>query len=169
MANTIAGDAVDAQATRGPRIDLSSLKDLVGQELGLSSWQTVAQDRIAGFAECTGDRQWIHLDAARAARESPFGGAIAHGFLVLALLAPTAQEVWADKLAARAALNYGLDRVRFVSPVRAGARVRNRITLVAVEDKGQGRILVTTENTIEIEHEAKPAVIATSLVMVVAA
>jgi acyl dehydratase len=169
MANTNADAAAVASASRVPQIDLASLEHMVGQELGLSGWQTVGQERIAGFAECTGDRQWIHLDAARAARESPFGGTIAHGFLVLALLAPTAQEVWADRLAVRAALNYGLDRVRFVSPVKAGARVRNRITLVAVEDKGQGRVLVTTENTIEIENDAKPAVIATSLVMVVAA
>ena len=160
--------STNAAAAPAAGLDVGTLAALVGQELGVSAWQAVGQERISGFADCTGDHQWIHLDPLRAQRETPFGGTIAHGFLVLALLAPTAQQVWIDRLAARAALNYGLDRVRFVSPVRSGAQVRNRIALVAVEDKG-GRVLVTTENTIEIENEAKPAVIATSLVMIVPA
>ncbi len=137
----------------------------IGQELGVSSWFTLDQGRIDEFARCTGDGQWIHVDVARAERESPFGGTVAHGYLTLALLAPTAFEVLAANVAVKHALNYGLDRVRFVAPVRAGRRVRNRIRLVALEDKGGGRHLVTTENTLEIEGERKPALVATALAM----
>ena len=101
----------------------------------------------------------------RAARESPFGGTIAHGFLTLALLAPTTFEILVANVALKQALNYGLDKVRFIAPVRAGKRVRNHIKITAVEDKGGGRFLVTTENTIEIDGEEKPALVAIALVM----
>jgi acyl dehydratase len=137
----------------------------VGQELGVSSWFTLDQSRIDAFARCTGDEQWIHVDVARAERESPFGGTVAHGFLTLALLGPTTFEVLGASLHVKQALNYGLDRVRFLAPVRAGRRVRVHVKLVAVEDKGGGRSLVTTENTFEIEGERKPALVATALVM----
>jgi acyl dehydratase len=131
----------------------------------VSGWIAVSQRQIDQFAECTGDRQWIHVDVERA-RQSPLGSTIAHGFLLLALIAPTAYEVWIDRLSAPQILNYGLDRVRFIAPVRAGARVRNRIALVAVEDRGDGRWLIKTENTIEIEGEDKPALVATTLALV---
>jgi acyl dehydratase len=144
------------------------LRDLVGQELGVSAWEVVDQSRIDHFAECTGDRQWIHVDVERARRESPYGTTIAHGYLLLSLLAPTALDVFIRPRGIRAALNYGIDRVRFVSPVAAGARVRNRIKLVAVEDKGDGRTLITTENTLEVEGAAKPALVAQVLAMVTA-
>jgi acyl dehydratase len=137
----------------------------VGQELGVSEWITLDQARIDAFAACTGDRQWIHVDVERAARESPFGGPVAHGHLTLSLVAPTALELVAGRVAVRQALNYGLDKVRFLAPVRAGRRVRNRIAVVAVEDKGDGRFLLTTENTIEIEGERKPALVATALAL----
>ena len=140
----------------------------MGSELGTSSWMTVSQRQIDQFAECTGDRQWIHVDTERA-RQSPLGSTIAHGYLLLSLIAPTSYEVWIDRLGAPQILNYGLDRVRFIAPVRAGARIRNRIVLVAVEDRGGGRWLIKTDNTIEIEGEDKPALVATTLALVVAA
>jgi acyl dehydratase len=147
------------------KIPIARLAERVGSELGTSSWITLDQTRINEFAHCTGDGQWIHVDADRAARESPFGGTIAHGYLTLALLAPTTFEVMVANVALKQALNYGLDKVRFIAPVRAGKRVRNRIKITAVDDKTGGRFLVTTENTIEIDGEEKPALVATALAM----
>ena len=137
----------------------------VGQEIGVSSWIAVEQSRIDEFAHCTDDHQWIHVDVERAKRESPFKAPIAHGYLTLALLAPMSVEALIAHIEARQFVNYGLDKVRFLAPVRAGKRVRNRVKVVAVDDKGQGRWLLTTENTVEIEGEDKPALIATALAM----
>jgi acyl dehydratase len=148
------------------KLPISSLAERVGTELGPSSWITLDQPRIDEFAHCTGDHQWIHVDRERAARESPFGGTVAHGFLTLALLAPTCLEVLVANVAMKQAVNYGLDKVRFVAPVRAGRRVRNRIKILALQEKGAGRFLVTTENTVEIDGEDKPALVATALLMV---
>jgi acyl dehydratase len=145
----------------------SELARHVGTELGVSDWITVDQARIDEFAHCTGDHQWIHVDPQRAERESPFGGTVAHGYLTLALLAPTTFEILTANVALKQALNYGLDKVRFLAPLRAGKRVRNRIKVLGVEDKGGGRCLVTTENAVEIEGEPKPALIATALAMLV--
>jgi acyl dehydratase len=144
----------------------SSAADLVGEELGVSEWIALTQHRIDQFADCTGDHQWIHVDVERAKRESPFGSTVAHGYLTLSLLAPTTFEIIVKPAGINQALNYGLDRVRFIAPVKAGSQVRNRVKLVAVENKGNGRVLLTTENTIEIEGEDRPALIATALVMV---
>ncbi len=141
------------------------LAELIGKELGASSWITLDQQRIDAFAHCTLDDQWIHTDVERAAKESPFGGTVAHGYLTLALLAPTTMEVMMGRVAVSSALNYGLDKVRFLAPVRAGKRVRNHIKVLGVDDKGGGRVLVTSENTFEIEGEPKPALIATTLAM----
>jgi len=148
-----------------PTITPADLAAYVGKELGVSSWITVDQSRINEFAHCTNDNQWIHVDAERAKRESPFGGTVAHGYLTLALLAPTTFEVLMANVALKQALNYGLDKVRFLAPLRAGKRVRNHIKVIGLEDKGGGRFLLTTENSIEIEGEAKPALIATVLAM----
>jgi len=145
------------------KIPLAELVQHVGTEMGVSSWTTLDQERITEFAHCTGDHQWIHVDAERAARESPFGGTIAHGFLTLSLIAPTAFEVLVARVGAKTVVNYGLQNVRFHAPVRSGKRVRNRIKLAAVEPKGSGRYLVTTENVIEIEGEIRPAVVASAL------
>jgi len=136
-----------------------------GDTFGPSSWIEIPQSRINAFAEATGDHQWIHVDAERAARESSFGGTIAHGFLTLSLIAPTAFEVLLARIAPKSVVNYGLEKVRFVAPVRSGKRVRNRIKIAAVEHKGGGRYLVTMENTMEIEGESKPALIASVLAM----
>jgi len=100
----------------------------------------------------------------RAEKESPFGGTVAHGFLTLSLLAPTIFEIMISRVEIKQAINYGLEKVRFLAPVRAGKRVRNRIKVASLEDRN-GRILLTTENTVEIEGEDKPAVMALAQVM----
>ena len=149
-------------------LSVATLDRFVGQELGVSEWVRLDQERIDEFADCTGDRQWIHVDAARAARESPFGGTIAHGYLTLSTVGPAQLDVWIAPAGIATALHYGLDKVRFLAPVPAGSRVRTRVKLVAAESKGGGRTLVTTENTVEIEGQDKPALIAIALSMVVA-
>ena len=147
---------------------MAALSAFTGQEIGVSSWVEVDQHKIDEFADCTGDRQWIHVDVERARKESPYGGTIAHGYLTLSLAASLAIEAGVIPPDAAAALNYGLDKVRFIAPVKAGARVRNRVVLLAAEVKSPGRALITMQNTIEIEGEAKPALIAESLAMLMA-
>jgi len=146
---------------------VATLLNFVGCEIGVSDWTAVNQSHIDAFAACTGDRQWIHVDVERAERESPFGSTIAHGYLTLSLLASLAIEVGLVPKDASAALNYGLDKVRFMAPVKAGARVRNRVVLLSAEDKGGGRVLLKTQNTLQIEGEQKPALIAEALSMLV--
>jgi len=147
---------------------IATIDEFVGRELGVSDWVVVDQARIDAFAHCTGDRQWIHVDVERARRESPFGGTIAHGYLTLSLLAALAMEIGLIPEDASAGLNYGLDKVRFMTPVKAGAQVRNRVSLVSVEKKGGGRIIVKTMNELQIEGEEKPALVAETLAMLVA-
>jgi acyl dehydratase len=148
-----------------PEFTLSDLPRFVGKELGVSSWVTVDQSRIDQFAECSGDRQWIHVDVERAKRESPYRAPIAHGYLTLSLVAPLQMEIGAVPTDAGAAFNYGLDKVRFLSPVKAGARVRLRVALIDVEKKGGG-VVLKTSNTLEIEGSDKPALIAESLALI---
>jgi acyl dehydratase len=148
-----------------PEFTLSDLPRFVGKELGVSSWVTVDQSRIDRFAECSGDRQWIHVDVERAKRESPYRAPIAHGYLTLSLVAPLQMEIGAVPTDAGAAFNYGLDKVRFLAPVKAGARVRLRVALVDVEKKGGG-VVLKTSNTLEIEGSDKPALIAESLALI---
>ena len=146
---------------------IATIGDFVGRELGVSDWVLVDQARINAFAECTGDKQWIHVNEELAKRESPFGGTIAHGYLTLSLLASLAMEIGVIPEDASAGLNYGLDKVRFMTPVKAGARVRSRVTLTSVEKKGGGRIVVKTINELQVEGEEKPALIAETLAMLV--
>jgi acyl dehydratase len=148
-----------------PEFTLSDISRFVGQELGVSSWITVDQSRIDQFAECSGDRQWIHVDVERAKRESPYRAPIAHGYLTLSLVAPLQIEIGAVPTDAAAAFNYGLDKVRFLAPVKAGARVRLRVALINVERKGGG-VVLKTSNTLEIEGSDKPALIAESLALI---
>jgi acyl dehydratase len=148
---------------------MNTLDEFVGRELGVSEWVVVDQARIDAFAACTGDQQWIHVDVERARRESPFGGTIAHGYLTLSLLASLAMDVGLIPKDAAAGLNYGLDKVRFLTPVKAGARVRCRLTLTAVDNKGGGRVMVKVANVLEIEGEEKPALLAETLALLVAA
>jgi acyl dehydratase len=148
-----------------PEFTLSEIPRFVGQELGVSSWTTVDQSRIDQFAECSGDRQWIHVGVERAKRESPYRAPIAHGYLTLSLVAPLQMEIGAVPTDAAAAFNYGLDKVRFLAPVKAGARVRLRVALINVERKGGG-VVLKTSNTLEIEGSDKPALIAESLALI---
>jgi acyl dehydratase len=148
-------------------LTLSSINDFVGRELGVSGWMTVDQSKIDQFADCTGDRQWIHVDVDRAKRESPFRGPIAHGYLTLSLIAPLAMEIGVVPADAAAGLNYGLDKVRFLAPVKAGARVRLRVVLVGVEPKEAGQLVVKTRNTLEIDGSDKPALIAETLALLI--
>jgi acyl dehydratase len=147
---------------------LTTILQFVGRELGVSDWLTVDQQRIDQFAACTGDRQWIHVDVERARRESPFGTPIAHGYLILALLPQFQFAIGMVPPGIDTALNYGLDRVRFLAPVKTGARIRNRLELLMAEDKGGGRVLITTRNTIEIAGQDKPAMIAETLALLFA-
>jgi acyl dehydratase len=139
-----------------PVATLDEIRARVGQEIGVSSWLTVDQDRISAFADATEDRQFIHVDA-DAAAQTPFGGTVAHGFLTLSLLSRMAAEVVLVPDSTRMIVNYGLDRVRFLAPVRSGKRVRGRFTLDCVEDKPAGQILLRHIVTVEIEDEDKPA------------
>jgi acyl dehydratase len=140
---------------------MSSLRELesrVGQEVGVSPWIEVTQERIDTFARAIGDFQWIHVDVERA-KQSPFGGTIAHGFLTLSLLSHLSEQTFAfaDR---RMGINYGLNRVRFTSPVPAGSRVRARFTLARFENIEGNGVQVTWNTTVEIEGAAKPALIA---------
>lgn len=150
-------------------MNLDDLQMLLGLQIGISGWETLDQPRIDSFADCTGDRQWIHVDVERAKAESPLRATIAHGYLVLSLIAPSTFEIVTGPLGVTQALNYGLDKVRFLSPVKVDSRVRNRIKLLSIDDKGEGRVLITTENTIEIEGEGRPALIASALVLITGA
>src|SRR5262245_46425812 len=146
---------------------MATAPQFIGHELGASGWVVVDQDRIDAFAACTGDRQWIHVDVARANRESPFGGPIAHGYLTLSLLAAMVMELGVIPPDAATGLNYGLDKVRFIAPVKAGARVRTRASLVAVEPQRGGRVLLRLNCTLEIEGETKPALVAELLCLLI--
>ncbi len=148
-------------------LDWSGVSGRIGQELFVSDWLPLDQDRIDRFADATDDRQWIHVDLERAKRESPLRTTVAHGFLSLSLLARFGYAAGLVPPEGSTLLNYGLNRVRFVAPVRAGARIRDRIVLLDVARKEPGRTLVTTRHTVEIEGEEKPALVAESLVMLV--
>jgi acyl dehydratase len=150
---------------RRERYDVSTLEQFVGQELGVSDWLPVDQERINEFADSTSDHQWIHVDVERAQRESPLGSTIAHGYLTLALLPAMLMEINFVPEGVAQVLNYGLNRVRFITPVKAGARIRDRVVLLAVEPQDKGRLLLTFQNTVEIEDENKPAMIAETLAL----
>ena len=142
-----------------PLASLDEIRSRIGEEVGVSSWLTVDQARIDAFAEATEDRQFIHTDPAAAAL-TPFGGTIAHGFLTLSLLSRMGAEAMLLPEGLKMAINYGFERVRFLSPVRAGKRVRGRFTLDSVEEKAPGQVLMRHNVTVEIEGEDKPALTA---------
>ncbi|MFZ6874611.1 MaoC family dehydratase [Undibacterium sp. Di27W] len=140
---------------------LAELKDLIGQEVAHSEWVEISQERVNTFADATGDHQWIHIDVERAKRESPFGGPIAHGFLTLSLLPMLVAN--AIKLTyVKMGVNYGLNKVRFPSPVPVGSRVRARLKLLEIEDIKDGAQF-TWEVTIEREDQDKPVCVAESI------
>ena len=139
-------------------VDLSQLGGLVGREIAVSDWLEVAQDRINAFADATGDHQWIHVDPERARAETPFGATIAHGFLTLSLLSTLMRDaITVD--GPRMTLNYGLNRVRFVSPVPSGSRIRARVALATIDEVGDS-LQATWGVTIEREGGDKPALVA---------
>jgi acyl dehydratase len=140
-----------------------SLKQMVGKEIGVSDWLTITQERIAQFAEATEDRQWIHLDRERAEKESPYGTTIAHGFLTLSLVSRFMKDVIEIRGGTGMTVNYGLNRVRFPSPVRAGSKVRARVTLLSVKDV-PGAHETTFSVTVESEGSEKPCCVAESVV-----
>jgi acyl dehydratase len=140
----------------------------VGRELGVSDWITIDQDRIDQFAACTGDRQWIHVDVERARRESPFGGPIAHGYLTLSLVAAMVMEIGVIPPDAATGLNYGLDKARFIAPVKSrGARSRPGCSHVR-GTATRPALLLKLQCTLEVEGEAKPALVAEVLCMLLA-
>ncbi|MDP3820670.1 MAG: MaoC family dehydratase [Burkholderiales bacterium] len=139
---------------------LADLQARVGEEVGVSEWITVDQNRINLFADATGDHQWIHIDAERAA-EGPFGTTIAHGFLTLSLLPEMSASAF-QVLDTRMGVNYGLDRVRFPAPVPSGSRLRGRFKLLKYEPL-EGGAQLTVEVTMEREGSAKPVCVAESL------
>jgi acyl dehydratase len=137
---------------------LQQLKGLIGQEVAVSDWMEITQERVNQFADATGDHQWIHIDPERAARESPYRKTVAHGFLTLSLLAQFAQQTIKFSKA-RMGINYGFNRVRFTAPVPVGAKIRTRFTLKEVEEI-KGGAQTTWNVSMECEGESKPSCVA---------
>lgn len=136
---------------------LAATQAMAGTEIGVSEWVTVDQAMIDAFADTTHDHQWIHIDPERAARETPFGGTIAHGFLTLSLGSKFVYECIGGLPGQVMGINYGFDKVRFLSPVKAGARVRGRFTLKEVKKRSNTELLRTNIFTVEIEGQETPA------------
>jgi acyl dehydratase len=142
-----------------PFASLAEIHSRLGEEVGVSEWLTIDQQRIDEFADATEDRQFIHVDPDAAAR-TPFGGTVAHGFLSLSMLSRMAADGMLVPDNIRMAVNYGLDRVRFIAPVRSGKRIRGRFRLDSVVEKAPGQLLLRHTVTVEIEGEEKPALTA---------
>ncbi len=143
---------------------LDTVKQMVGQEVAVTDWFTMTQDRVQQFADATLDHQWIHVDVERAKRESPFKTPIAHGFLTLSLLAHFMEEAVTIKQKFSLAVNYGINKMRFVSPVKVGARIRARFVLAAAKDVEPNGLEAQYNTTVEIEGSEKPACVAEWLV-----
>jgi acyl dehydratase len=147
-------------------LHLDQIKQKIGEEFCVSDWLQIDQDRVSQFADCTGDHQWIHEDP-EAAKQGPFGGTIAHGFLIVSLisfLATLSQDGFVPE-GSTMAVNYGLNKVRLLNPVLVGSKIRDRITLTDVTEKSGNRVLITVTHTVEIEGVEKPACIAEHLTM----
>ena len=138
----------------------SELQGLIGQEIGLSKWFEITQARIDAFADCTEDHQFIHVDPERAKKETAFGNTIAHGFLTMSLMSIMSYEVMPVIEGTEMGVNYGFDKLRFLSPVRAGSRVRGRFTLMEAKLRKPKVLQSRTSVTVEIEGEGKPALVA---------
>ncbi|WP_434672892.1 MaoC family dehydratase [Pseudomonas sp. R1-15] len=145
-----------------PYVPVAELKDYVGKELGYSDWLTIDQERINLFAEATGDFQFIHIDPVKAA-QTPFGSTIAHGFLSLSLMPKLMEDILLLPEGVKMVINYGLDSVRFIQPVKVGSKVRLKVDLVDVTEKKPGQWLLKATATLEIEGSEKPAYIAEPL------
>ena len=142
-----------------PIASLEELHSRIGAEVGVSGWLAIDQPRIDAFADATEDRQFIHVDPEAAAR-TPFGGTVAHGFLSLSMLSRMAAEAMLVPDNLKIAVNYGLDRVRFIAPVRSGQRIRGRFVLDSIDEKAPGQLLLRHSVTVEIEGVDKPALTA---------
>jgi len=145
-------------------IPLAKFKQLIGQSNGITDWIIIDQAKINGFADVTGDHQWIHVDVEKA-KKGPFGAPVAHGFLTLSLIPVFSYTGKYAIEGAKMVVNYGLNKVRFINPVPVGSRVRSNMVITAVEEKKPGQILVTNTHTIEIEGQEKPACVAEALGM----
>lgn len=145
-----------------PLVPVTELKNYAGKELGCSDWMTIDQERINLFAEATGDFQFIHVDPEKAAK-TPFGSTIAHGFLSLSLMPKLMEGLLVAPEGLKMAVNYGLDSVRFIQPVKVNSKVRLKVTLTDVTEKKPGQWLLKATATLEIEGQEKPAYIAESL------
>ena len=141
------------------------LKQMVGQEVGLSEWVEVTQERIRAFADATDDRQWIHLDSRRAQQDSPYRTTVAHGFLTLSLLSSFWHQAVRMPAGSKMTINYGLNRVRFPAPVPAGSRIRARFGLQSVSDF-EGGVRMTWKVDVEVENTPKPCLVAEWVVRV---
>lgn len=157
----------DTEMAQPENYSVRTLATCEGHDFGISDPLLVDQDMINGFADVTGDQQWIHVDTKKAAEHGPFGGTIAHGFLTLSLLAAATESAGVVPSDAHAVLNYGLGKVRFLAPVPSGSTVRAQFKLVRVEDKGPGNQLIQLEATLQADGSDKPAVIAELLAMVI--
>jgi len=146
--------------TRMALVERDAYLKMVGQEVGVSNWHRVDQQRINEFADATEDHQFIHVDPERARRETPFGATIAHGFLTLSLMSVFSYEAMPKIIGTTMGVNYGFDKLRFISPVRAGSRVRGRFTLAEATLRKPNELLSRTSVTVEIEGETKPALVA---------
>ena len=145
-------------------VPVEKLKTMIGQDNGISDWVLIDQERVNRFADATDDHQWIHVDVEQA-KKGPFGGTIAHGFLILSLIPLFGSSGKYLPEGMKMAVNYGLNKVRFIAPVLVGSRIRSKMVISGVEEKEPGRILLTTTHTIEIEGQEKPACVAESLAM----
>lgn len=146
-------------------MQIDEIRAFIGREAGISDWFTITQDLIDRFADATCDHQWIHVDPARARRESPFGTTIAHGFLTVSLLPKLFHEAMDLEIPSRVTLNYGFNRLRFVAPVPCGARIRAHITPAAVKDL-EGGVELTWNVVVELENQPKPALVSEWLIRV---
>lgn len=146
--------------SNGLRLPRDEYLNAAGREFGPSEWIKVDQQRINKFAEATDDFQFIHVDPERAAKETPFGSTIAHGFLTLSLIVPLLADILPRIEGVKMGVNYGLDKVRFLQPVKVNSEIRAKIKILSVEEKRPGQYLTKTEVTVEIKGEAKPAMIA---------
>lgn len=157
-------------STTPPRIVTpTALRDFIGREIGVSSWHLIDQARIDRFADVTEDHQFIHVDPARAKAETPFGGTIAHGFLTMSMLSVMAYEALPEIEGRASGINYGFEKVRFLSPVKAGARIRARFRLKEVIARSAKELTWRNDVSVEIEGEAKPALAADWIGMIVLA
>jgi acyl dehydratase len=160
---------MEEQATPRPETLEQSLWDFYGRETRVSDWLEVEQPSIDRFAAATRDPDWMHIDPERARREGPFDGTIAFGFWTLSMLTYLTRSTLGGDYppGVRYGFNYGLDRVRLMAPVPVGSRIRNHFRIVDIEDRGDSRFVVRSENRIEVEGEEKPAMIAVWLGMLV--